>query len=409
MNVNVDLNRVSVDGDEISKYRIEAEEAIDKLWQDDGNGKSWVKLPMSTSDDEIEELIMTAIACQDSCGLFVVIGNGGSFLGTKAVIEAIDEHIATAPEILFLGDNISTTKYSKAIEKMRHYDVNVCVVSKSGETPETLMGYEIIKDAMFARYGDDLAPKRIMVMTGEQDSTLRELANKDGCGVFTVPSGFVGNYSILSPASLFPMAVAGIDIKRFIRGAEVMATDPCWDIDAAYYAIARKLLFESGKAVEVFSYDNPNLESFALWLVHLFSESEGKNGQGLFTATMSLSRDFKAMGQFMRGHRPNFFETEILAEELITDMNIPEGIKGKIKATTLNDLNAVLAKKMKDSYKVGKMDNIRITIPAMNEFNLGQLVYFMLTSAAVSAQLFGVDPFDRTLIDEFKENLKEDL
>lgn len=404
MNVNINLEGLKIDKEKIAAKRKSAEAAIDNLW-DGVPGTDWVKLPMSTGEDKIEEIIMTAIACQDSCGLFVVIGNGGSLLGTKAVIEAIDEHISAAPEVIFLGESMSASKYTKVIEKMRHYDVNVCVISKSGETPETIMSYEIIKDAMFARYGAEIAAKRIMIMTGAEDSTLKKLGTKDGCGIFTAPSGFVGNYGILSPSSLFPMAVAGIDVKRFLAGAEVMATDPCWDVDCADYAIARNILFEEGKKVEVFQYENPNMEAFSLWISHLFAESECKNGKGLFTSNMSFARDFKAMGQFLRGHRPDFFETEIITEKLVTDMKIPEALKEHVSAATLNDLNGRLANQMRETFKDENLDRVKISISEMNEFTLGQLVYFFLVSASICGYLHGEDPFERNLVDQYKEKI----
>lgn len=405
MNVKVDLSKLGLDEKELSVYQKNVDDAIDELWSDKNPHTQWVKLPMRVNREELEEMFTTAIAAQDSCGLFVVIGNGGSYLGIKAAIEAIGEKIATAPEVEFIGEGICGSDFARVIERMRHYEVNVCVISKSGETPETIASYQVIKEYMFNRYGNEVAPKRIMVMTGDGESTLRNLAEKDGCGIFKISRDYSGNYSILSPASLFPMAVAGIEIDRLLSGAEVMATDTAWDIDAGNYAVARKLLNDRGKLVEIFQYSQPNLESLALWISHLFMESDSKNGKGIYTTTMNLSRDFKAKGQFMKGETPVFYETEIYVDEPADDIRLPKDIIDKTESDTLGELNRVIAEKMKEAYRTEKSDSIKIEIPKMDAYNLGQLIYFFLMSASISAHMFGVDPFERSLIDMFKEKI----
>lgn len=406
MNVKVDLSRLGIEEAKLASYQKKVDDAMDELWSDKNPHTQWVKLPMRINEEEIESMLTTAIAAQESCGLFVVIGNGGSYLGIKAAIEAIGEHAATAPEIEFIGEDICGSEFSKIIERMRHYEVNVCVISKSGETPETIVVYQVIKEYMFKRYGNEVAPKRIMVMTGKGDSTLRKLANKDGCGIFDISTDYSGNYGILSPASLFPMAVAGIEIDRLLSGAEVMATDAAWDINAGYYGVARKILNESGKVAEIFQYSQPNLESFAMWVSHLFMESDSKNGKGIYTTTMNLSRDFKAKGEFMRGDTPAFFQTELVIDEVQDDILLPKDIIDKTESDTLGELNQVIVDKMKEAMKTEDSDAIKIEIPKMDAFNLGQLIYFFLMSASISAHMFGVDPFERKLIDVFKDKIK---
>lgn len=361
---------------------------------------------MRVNRDELEEMFMTAIAAQDSCGLFVIIGNGGSYLGIKAAIEAIEDKVATAPEVEFVGEGISNKDFSRVLERMRHYEVNVCVISKSGETAETIAAYQVIKEYMFNRYGDAVAPKRIMVMTGEGQNTLKEMADKDGCGIFNISKNYIGNYGILSPASLFPMAVAGVEVDRLLAGAEVMATDSSWDIDAGNYAVARKMLNDNGKIVEIFQYSQANLESLVLWISHLFMESDGKQEKGIYTTTMNIARDFKAKGQFMAGNRKGFIETEIAAVEVEGDMNLPKDIAEFVEADTVAQLNKTIAETIKQARNTKERDFIRIEVPKMDAFNLGQVIYFFLMSASISAHMFGVDPFERNWIDKIKDKLK---
>jgi glucose-6-phosphate isomerase len=259
---------------------------------------------------------------------------------------------------------------------------------------------------MFNRYGDAVAPKRIMVMTGEGSSTLKDMADKDGCGIFNISKNYIGNYGILSPASLFPMAVAGVEVDRLLAGAEVMATDSSWDIDAGNYAVARKLLNDKGKIVEIFQYSQANLENLAIWISHLFMESDSKEKKGIYTTTMNIARDFKAKGQFMAGNREGFIETEISAVEVENDMNLPKDIANMVDADTVAQLNKAIIDTIKDARTSEEREYIKVEVPKMDAFNLGQIIYFFLMSASISAHMFGVDPFERNFIDKIKDKLK---
>ena len=307
---------------------------------------------------------------------------------------------------MFVGEGISSREFSDTLDRMDHYEVCVCVISKYGETPETIAAYQIVKDYMFDRYGDKEAAERIRILTGAPESTLGQMAAKDGCQSFEISKDYSGNYGILSTASLFPMAVAGVEIDKLLSGAEVMATDDEWDTTAGYYAAARKILNDSGKIVEVFQYGQPDLDSFATWVSHLFMESDSKKGKGIYTSTMNLARDFKAKAQYMSSAAPAFFETEILAAETGSDLELPKDIKDRTKADTVDELGRIIAEQMKETYRSDDMDAIKIEIPNTDAYNLGQIIYFFLMSASISAHLFGVDPFERSMIDRFKERLK---
>lgn len=406
MNVKVDLTGCGVKTEELEKYKKAIDAATDDLWADDDPRYGWVKLPMRMNEGDLARMFIAAEKTAEKCGMFVIVGNGGSYLGIKAVIEAMGERPENAPKVMFIGEGISSREFTDTIERMEYYDVCVCVISKYGETPETVAAYQIVKDYMFERYGADEAADRIRVLTGAPESTLGKMAADDGCKSFEIPKNYSGNYGILSPASLFPMAVAGVEVDKLLSGAETMATDDEWDTTAGYYAAARKILNDSGRIVEVFQYGQPDLDSLARWVSHLFMESDSKKGKGIYTSTMNLARDFKAKAQYMSSAAPAFFETEILAAETGSNLALPEDIRDRTSADTVDELGRIIAEKMKETYRSDAMDSIKIEIPNTDAYNLGQIIYFFLISASISAHLFGVDPFERSMIDRFKERLK---
>lgn len=406
MNVKVDLTGCGVKLEELEKYKDAIERATDDLWSDEDPRYGWVKLPMRMNAGDLARMFNAAERTAEKCGMFVIVGNGGSYLGIKAVIEAVGDRPEGAPKVMFVGEGISSREFSDTLDRMDHYEVCVCVISKYGETPETIAAYQIVKDYMFDRYGDKEAAERIRILTGAPESTLGQMAAKDGCQSFEISKDYSGNYGILSTASLFPMAVAGVEIDKLLSGAEVMATDDEWDTTAGYYAAARKILNDRGKIVEVFQYGQPDLDSLATWVSHLFMESDSKKGKGIYTSTMNLARDFKAKAQYMSSAAPAFFETEILAAETGSDLELPKDIKDRTKADTVDELGRIIAEQMKETYRSDDMDAIKIEIPNTDAYNLGQIIYFFLMSASISAHLFGVDPFERSMIDRFKERLK---
>lgn len=411
MDIKVDISNLGISDKDIKAESDAAEAALDAIWDVGDDVAAWVREPMRRDEYSMEELIMTAVAAQDSCSLFLVVGNGGSIQSIKAAVEALDERPPTAPDVEFIGDEVSTFKYDKLMEKMRHYEVNVCVISQSGMTPETIVSYQVVREAMIRRYGPEDAFKRILVMTGEQDSSLRRLAKKDGAGIFDMLTGFGGSYSILSKAGLFVLSVAGLDVKSFLRGAEVAASDPSWDLHARDYAVARKIMADRGKTMEVLQVSESSLDSFARWVSSMYAESAGKVENPIYTVPLSLAGDFKSMGQALIGSKKHAFETEIVVEEVITDMLLTDelGASGNSLPSTINQVNKIISNKIKQVYKREGIQPITISVPVLDSHHLGQLMYFFMMTAAISAFMMGENPFDRDAVIQVKEETLEEI
>lgn len=403
MDIKIDISNLEVN-EEVTRLHDEAEKAMDFVWDADPEKAAWVKEPMRRDDYGVEETIMTAIAAQDSCTLFLVICNGGIRASLKAAIDAFDEMTPTAPEIDFIGEHVSSFEYNKIIQKMRHYEVNVCVISESGMNAETIVSYQVIREAMIRRYGEEKAFKRILVMTGNEESNLHKIATKDGSGIVELKKGFSSNYFIMSSAALFVLAVAGVDIKEFRRGAELVVTDPAWDINAMNYAVARTIKARQGKVAELIQVSDPSLNAFAKWLSSMYSEAAGQIDNPMLTMPFSMARDFKDIGQAVIGRSDSFFTTEIVVEEEAIDVLLQQDLMSEEASlpTSINELNSIIASKVRPEYIEGGVEVATIVTPRMDSYHLGQIMYFFMMTATISAVMMGADPFDREAVEKIK-------
>lgn len=411
MDIKIDLSRLGINEADIIEKRKEAEKAMDFVWDAGDNKAGWVREPMKRKEYEIEEIIMTSLAAQDSCTLFIVICNGGIRASLEAAIAAFDEIPPAAPEIEFVGEDLSTFALGQVLQKMRHYEVNVCVISESGMTAETIFSYQVIREAMIRRYGEEKAFKRILVMTGNEQGKLYELASKDGSGIFDMQKGFSGYYFILSPAALFVLAVAGIDIKDFRLGAELAATDPAWDLNAVDYALARVLMAEEGRGIEVVEVAEPSLNAFAKWLAGMYGASTATKEKPIISLPLSLVRDFKSLGRSLLANKDGIFQTELVLEEVETDMVLHPDLRSDLLDIpgSTNRVNAVMAKKIKEIYQEQDIKSARLTVDQMNSHRLGQAMYFFMMSAAISTVMAGADPFDSRDLEKIKEESLAEL
>ena len=255
--------------------------------------KGWVKLPEEMVEDLIIDLVETAREIQDKCTLFIVVGIGGSFLGTRAVIDALNGSREDCPEVVFAGFNMNGAYISKLKRRIANESVCMCVISKSGRTVEPLLSYAVLKDLMFAKYGYQEARRRIYVITDEKKGDLRPEAFENQFKAFTIPKNIGGRYSVLTAVGLLPIAVAGHNIRLLLDGAKDMQNAD-WSVDGELlkYAAGRTLLQEQGKCLEIFEYFEGNLRYFGEWLKQLFGETEGKNGKGAYPACLFFSRIF---------------------------------------------------------------------------------------------------------------------
>lgn len=416
MDIRVDLKNSGIDLEELEKYRGSGNDILDALWSGREDGTGWVKWPLNPPMEEIEKIQNVAALMQGLCKKMIVIGIGGSYLGAKAVVEALvgndeiygeDTLPASAyPEIEFAGTGLSATELSKYVRYVEDYDTCLCVISKSGSTLETHIAFEVLKAALRAKYGEEKVRERIVVITQGTGGRLREESDREGYISFEIPEDIGGRYSVMTPVGLFPMAVSGIDIKEFISGGAMAAGSPAWDRDGIYYGIARHILQEKGKAMEIFQYYEPQLNRFALWLKQLFAESEGKSERGLYPDVLEMSKELHSMGQYLQEGRQMFFETIINIEKPAKDIVIPAGSHEIVEGKSLNEINRITMEGVIEAHRKINIPIIRIDIPEIRAYYLGQLFYFFEVSCSISAMLQGLNPFDQMGVELYKKEQK---
>lgn len=403
MNIRVITEGLNIDKNEIIAQRPAVDGIMDRLWSGCEEMTGWVQTPVNFNEEELENILNVADVIREEAELMVVLGIGGSYLGAKAAIEALPK-TGQGIEVKFLGINFCSDYYAEILEEINRKKTILCVISKSGNTMEVKAAFEIVKPLMVDKYGsEEEAAKRIIAITDEKKGKLREEANQKGYVTMVVPEDIGGRYSVMTPAGLLPMAVSGIDIREFLRGAADMATSPEWDAQATDYAIARYLLQRQGKVMEVIELCNSGLEFTAEWMKQLYGESEGKDGKGLWPASLFFSTDLHSVGQYLQQGRQNFFETMIIVDNPAVNITVPGGdLKGK----TLTELNRIMMNGVSEAHKQAGIPLIEIHIPEINAYNYGQLLYFLMTTCAITAMLSGVNPFDQPGVEAYKAEMR---
>lgn len=356
----------------------------------------WVSLPENFDDDLLARIQKSADEIAEKCSYFVVIGIGGSYLGASAAIEALGGK-AGRPEVEFTGYDMSGSQMAKVIERMQKEETCICAISKSGNTLETILAYSILKEEMLKKYGSD-AKERIYILAGPGEGALRKEAENEGLELFDVPEDIGGRYSVLSVVGLLPIVVAGLDISALLEGARSFTGD----LQCADYACARIALQRLGKSLEIFSYFDVRLRSFGDWLQQLFAESEGKEGKGAYPTSLSFPRDLHSVGQFLQQGSQVFFETMILFDKPPADFTIPESAGSAYAGKTLAGIKRCFEEGVLKAHSDGGIPIILIKAERSDEFNLGKLIYFFEMSAAISAMLLGVNPFDQPGVESYK-------
>lgn len=367
----------------------------------------WVDLPAGIDHELVDDIITTAERIKSQCSLFIVVGIGGSYLGAKAVIDALNGSMTDCPDIQFAGYSMSAAYQEKLIRRMNSESTCLCVVSKSGRTVEPMLSYAILKDRMFAKYGIKEARKRIYVITDENKGDLRIDAFENQFKTFSIPENIGGRYSVLTPAGLLPIAVAGHDIVNLLAGAKSLMDKQLWENGLLDYSASRVALQKAGKCVEVFEYFEANLTVFGDWLQQLFGESEGKEGKGAFPACLCFSRDLHSMGQFLQQGNQIFYETIIRIKESAFDLDIPWQAGYPYAGKTIEQINecsesGVIAAHRKAGIPLGIIE-----VDKLDEYSIGQLIYFFEMSAAISAFLLGLNPFDQPGVEFYKQEMKD--
>ncbi|MDR0711429.1 MAG: glucose-6-phosphate isomerase [Prevotellaceae bacterium] len=424
----LDLSKISgtVSSVELHALRGKAMDALRMLHAGNGKGSDflgWLNLPTSISADEIADIKATAAKLSDGTDVVVVIGIGGSYLGAKAVIDALshtfdalqDKSKRKAPLVLFAGQNVSEDYLFELMETLQGKSVSCIVISKSGTTTEPALAFRIIKNFIEQTYGKDEAKNRIVAITDKSRGALRTMADKEGYKTFAIPDNIGGRFSVLTPVGLLPIACAGFDIAALVQGAADMERDTAPNISfernhPAKYAAVRYALYEKGKKVEVLANFNPKLHFMAEWWKQLYGESEGKDGKGIFPASVDFTTDLHSLGQYMQDGERMIFETVLSVGTTKHRVSIPsdkENLDGLnfLANKCVNEVNRMAELGTQLAHVDGGVPNIRIAFSTLNERTLGELIYFFEKACGISGYMLGVNPFDQPGVEAYKKNM----
>ena len=397
------------------------QQAHNQLHQQTGPGSDflgWVDWPITYDKEEFTRLKKVAKRIQQQSKVLIVIGIGGSYLGSKAAIEALSHtfhnQIGDNTEVYFAGQNISSTYIEHLLQVIDGKDLSINVISKSGTTTEPALAFRILRAYMEERYGKDEARNRIYVTTDKSNGALRNLAEEEGYESFVIPENIGGRYSVLTPVGLLPIAVAGLNIDQMMEGAKVAYdkySDPDLTTNESYqYAAIRNIFYNKGKSIELFVNYEPGLHSVAEWWKQLFGESEGKDEKGLFPASVNFTTDLHSMGQYVQEGRRLFIETILQVKKPQIERVIqadPDNIDGLnfLTGKTMDEVNKKAALGTTLAHIDGGVPNLLIELDELNEFTFGEMVYFFEKACAISGTLLGVNPFDQPGVEAYKNNM----
>ena len=381
----------------------------------------WLHLPSSITPASLDELQACADVLRQNCEVVVVAGIGGSYLGARAVIEALGNSFAWLvqdkknPTIMFAGNNIGEDYLAELTDYLKDKKFGVINISKSGTTTETALTFRLLKKQCEAQRGKDEAKKVIVAVTDAKRGAARTCADKEGYTSFIIPDNVGGRFSVLTPVGLLPIACAGFDIRELVVGAQDMekacGKDVAFDENpAAQYAAVRNALYQGGKKIEIMVNFQPKLHFMSEWWKQLYGESEGKDKKGIFPASVDFTTDLHSMGQWIQDGERTIFETVISVEAPEKKLLFPEDEEN------LDGLNFLAGKRVDEVNKMaelgtrlahvdGGVPNIRITMPRLNERYLGQLIYFFEIACGISGNVLGVNPFNQPGVEAYKKNM----
>jgi glucose-6-phosphate isomerase len=377
----------------------------------------WIELPIEAKK-QITSIQSVTDNFKQNLDAIVVIGIGGSYLGAKAILDAMQSKIPGMqdnPELLFAGHHLDQAYHLQLLKYLERKNWGIVVISKSGTTTEPAIAFRFLRTALIKQFGKTESKGRIIAITDARKGALRILTNEEGYASFTIPDDVGGRFSVLTPVGLVPLAIAGIDISKFVDGAFAQMTASSQSIRfeenlPAQYAAARYALYQKDKNIEILSNFNPNLTFMAEWWKQLYGESEGKDGKGLFPASVNLTTDLHSMGQFIQEGTRNIFETCILVNPgkenlLIQEQDSDLDQLNYLNGLGLDHINLQAAEGTLLAHLDGGVPVIRIEIEKINEYTLGELVYFFEKACGISGYLLGVNPFDQPGVEAYKKNM----
>lgn len=421
-NVKLDIAKTGIEISADIEAKAQAANALLHSGKGAGNDfLGWVRLPSSISENEIDAIQKEAAKLRSKADVVVCIGIGGSYLGAKAVLEAMSDPFKLLhkeqkdPTVIFAGQNISEDYTAELLAALKEHSIAAIVISKSGTTTEPAIAFRLIKAEIEKRYGKKEAAERIVAITDKARGALKTLATQEGYPTFVIPDDVGGRFSVLTPVGLLPLAVAGVDIAALVRGAQEMekATAegvPFEENPAAVYAAVRNILYDGGKKIEILGSYEPKLQYINEWWKQLYGESEGKDQKGIFPAAVDLTTDLHSMGQFIQDGARIMFETvlevaESPAEVILKKEDVDTDGMNYLAGKSVDFVNKSAMNGTILAHTDGSVPNLKVTIPAMDAYSLGQLFYFFEFACGVSGYLLGVNPFNQPGVESYKKNM----
>lgn len=409
--------------DQVQSLMPTVEQSIKTLYAGNGKGSDylgWLNLPSLITPEQIDTINGVANDLRSKSEVVVVVGIGGSYLGAKSIIESLSHSFTgsiegNAPRVIFAGFNICEEYHSELLELLDKKTYSIIVISKSGTTTEPAIAFRLLKQHLEAKVGKTEAATRIVAITDPSKGALRQLATQEDYRTFIIPNDIGGRYSVFTPVGLLPIAVAGFDIQKLIDGAAAAEKQTGFDIPltenpACLYAAARNALYENGYKTEIMVNYTPKLHYITEWWKQLFGESEGKENKGIFPAGVNFTTDLHSLGQYIQQGERLIFETVITVKNSKRKLEIPSD------SANLDELNYISGKRLSDVNRMaqlgttlahidGKVPNMSIEIPEINEYWLGNLMYFFQKSCAISGYTLAVNPFDQPGVEAYKKNM----
>lgn len=422
--ISIDIKNAlgTVSEQQIQDLMPQGVDGLNKVEQGTGAGNDflgWVDLPTRTPESLVADIESVAADLQKECEVVVSIGIGGSYLGSKAVIEALSDSFSAyrcdnkAPKMLFAGQNIGEDYLYELMDYLKDKKFGIIVISKSGTTTEPAIAFRLLKEMLENKVGKEKASKLIVAITDAKRGALRQLATTEGYKTFVIEDNVGGRFSVLTPVGLLPIAVAGYDIRALLRGAAQMeaATQATDNTNPSLvYAVTRNALYRADKKIEIMVNYNPKLHFFGEWWKQLYGESEGKDGRGIYPAAVDNSTDLHSMGQWIQDGERTIFETVISVGATKNEVIIPSD------PDNLDGLNYIAGKRVDQVNKMaelgtriahvdGNVPNLIVSVPDLNELYLGQLIYFFEKACGISGYILGVNPFNQPGVEAYKRNM----
>ncbi len=417
---NDDNAKQFVSTQEIDSLQMNVDHSHNSLEKKTGLGNNWLgwlHLPSQTSPSLIDSIQSTQNEVREQCDAFVCIGIGGSYLGARAAISFLNSAInkKNTPELFFAGNNICSDYHAELLKFLEGREVCINLISKSGTTLESAIAFRLLRSFMEKKYGKEEACRRIFITTGSKKNLTNDLAKEGGYRSFYIPDDVGGRFSVLTPAGLLPIAVAGIDIRELIDGAllaeKELTESSDMSVNQAYlYAVYRYLLFQKGKSIELMAAFHSSFKYVLEWWKQLAGESEGKEGKGIFPASVQYTTDLHSLGQLVQQGSRNLFETFLLMEKSLKVIEIEranynkDGL-GYLEGKSLDFINEKAYKGSASAHLEGGVPNLAITLKERSAYNLGQLFYFLERAVAMTGYLSGVNPFDQPGVEFYKKNM----